>query len=108
MLTLISSLLAFLSGGLPSILGCLQERSDKNHEMDMAKLQTERELQLAEKGFVAQAKIEEIKLDQIEVETQLQIAFELQMINPETYNSAIELAQEIGRMIYALKSKLTT
>ncbi len=43
-----------------------------------------------------------------EIETQLQIAFELQMINTETYNSTIELAQEIGRMIYALKSKLTT
>lgn len=41
-----------------------------------------------------------------EVETQLQIAFELQMINSETFNLAIDLAQEIDRMIYSLKSKL--
>ena len=43
-----------------------------------------------------------------EIETQLQIAFELQMINKETFSSAIELANEINRMIYALKSKLIT
>lgn len=72
MLTLLSSLLSFLSGGLPSILGFFQDKSDKKHEMDMARLQTERELQMAEKGFIAQQKIEEIKLDQIEIETQAQ------------------------------------
>jgi four helix bundle protein len=43
-----------------------------------------------------------------EIETQLQIAFELQMINKETFSAAIELANEINRMIYALKSKLIT
>jgi hypothetical protein len=72
MLTLLSSLLSFLSGGLPSILGFFQDKSDKNHEMAMARLQTERELQMAEKGFIAQQKVEEIKLDQIEIETQAQ------------------------------------
>lgn len=72
MLTLLSSLLSFLSGGLPSILGFFQDKSDKKHEMDMARLQTERELQMAEKGFIAQQKVEEIKLDQIELETQAQ------------------------------------
>jgi hypothetical protein len=72
MLTLISSLLSFLSGGLPSILGFFQDKSDKNHEMAMARLQTERELQMAEKGFVAQAKIEEIHLEQSQVEAQAQ------------------------------------
>jgi hypothetical protein len=72
MLTLISSLLSFLSGGLPSILGFFQDRADKSHEMSMARLQTERELQMAEKGFVAQAKVEEIHLEQAEVEAQAQ------------------------------------
>jgi len=72
MLTLVSSLLSFLSGGLPSILGFFQDKSDKSHEMAMARLQTERELQMAEKGFVAQAKIEEIHLEQSQVEAQAQ------------------------------------
>jgi hypothetical protein len=72
MLTLVSSLLSFLSGGLPSILGFFQDKSDKKHEMAMAQLQTERELQMAEKGFVAQTKIEEIHLEQSQVEAQAQ------------------------------------
>jgi hypothetical protein len=72
MLTLISSLLSFFSGGLPNILSFFQDKSDKKHEMDMAKLQTERELQMAERGFIAQAKVEEIKLEQTQVEAQAQ------------------------------------
>jgi hypothetical protein len=72
MLTLISSLLSFFSGGLPNILNFFQDRSDKKHEIDMAKLQTERELQMAERGFIAQAKVEEIKLEQTQVEAQAQ------------------------------------
>ena len=72
MLTLISSLLSFFSGGLPNILNFFQDRSDKKHEIDMAKLQTERELQMAERGYIAQAKVEEIKLEQTQVEAQAQ------------------------------------
>lgn len=97
MLTLVSSLLSFLSGGLPSILGFFQDRADKKHEMDMAKLQTERELQLAEKGFVAQAKIEEIKLDQIEVETQLQ---ERQAL----YQHDIEISKGASRWVINIRA----
>jgi hypothetical protein len=45
------------------------DRNDKAHEMDMAKLQTERELQMAEKGYIAQAKVEEIHTEQISIQT---------------------------------------
>ena len=38
----------------------------------MARLQTERELQMAERGFIAQAKVEEIRLEQTQVEAQVQ------------------------------------
>jgi hypothetical protein len=55
--------------GTPKILEFFQDRSDKKHEMDMARLQTERELQMMAAGFAAQAKIEEIKTDQIEMQT---------------------------------------
>jgi hypothetical protein len=72
MLTLLSSLLSFLSGGLPSILGFFQDKSDKKHEMEMARLQTERELQMAEKGFIAQQKVEEIHLQQEEIRAEAQ------------------------------------
>jgi hypothetical protein len=69
MLTLLSTLISFLAGGVPKLLDFFQDKSDKAHEMDMAKLQTERELQLAERGFIAQAKVEEIKTEQIVIQT---------------------------------------
>ena len=72
MLTLISSLLSFFSGGLPNILSFFQDRSDKKHEIEMARMQNERELQMAERGFIAQAKVEEIHLEQSRVEAQAQ------------------------------------
>ena len=72
MITLFTTLISFLSGGLPNLLGFFQDKSDKKHEMEMARLQTERELQMMEKGFQAQAHVEEIKTQQIEMQTQAQ------------------------------------
>ena len=72
MLTLLSSLLSFLMSGLPSILGVFNDRADKRHEKEMALLQIERELKMLEAGFAAQAKIEEIRTDQIEMQTKAQ------------------------------------
>jgi len=69
MLTLLSTLISFLAGGVPKLLDFFQDKSDKAHEMNMAKLQTERELQLAERGFIAQAHIEDIKTEQIMIQT---------------------------------------
>ena len=70
MLTLISTALSFLMGGLPKLLNFFQDRSDKAHEIELAKMQTERELQMLERGYIAQARIEEIRTDQIQMETQ--------------------------------------
>jgi hypothetical protein len=72
MITLFTTLISFLSGGLPSLLGFFQDKSDKKHELAMAAMQTERELQMAERGFAAQAHVEEIKTQQIEMQTQAQ------------------------------------
>lgn len=68
MLTLLSTLLGFFSSGLPKVLDFFQDRSDKRHELELARLQTERELQMAERGFLAQQKVEEIKLEQVQTE----------------------------------------
>jgi len=70
MLTLLSTLVSFLMGGLPKILEVFQDRQDKSHEIKLAQMQIERELQLAAAGFVAQQRIEEIKLDEIRTQTQ--------------------------------------
>lgn len=69
MMTLVSTFLSFLAGGLPKILAIFQDRQDKKHELALVAAQKERELALAERGFLAQAKVEEIKLEQIQTET---------------------------------------
>jgi hypothetical protein len=69
MLTLLSTLISFLMSGTPKILEFFQDRNDKKHELELARMQTERELQMLERGYAAQAKIEEIKTEQVQLET---------------------------------------
>ncbi len=69
MLTLLSTFISFLMGGLPKILDFFQDRQDKSHELNLARLQIDRELQLAAAGFAAQQQIEAIKLDEIKTQT---------------------------------------
>ena len=76
MLSLISSVLGFAAGGVPKLLDnvftMVQDKGDKKHELAMMAMQRERELALAKEGFVAQAKVEEIKTEQIAMQTQTQ------------------------------------
>ena len=69
MMTMISTFLSFLAGGLPKILSIFQDRQDKKHELALVAAQKERELALAERGLIAQARVEEIKLEQIQTQT---------------------------------------
>jgi len=69
MLSLIASVFGFLSSGLPKVLEFFQDRADKAHELKLASMQTERELALAAQGFAAQAKIEEIRTEQVALQT---------------------------------------
>jgi len=69
MLSLISSAVGFLASGLPQILNFFQDKADKAQELKLAQMQTERELALAERGFIAQQKVEEIRTDQIALQT---------------------------------------
>ena len=73
MLSLISTIGGLLVSGLPSLLGFFQDKSDKKHELELAQMQTERELQMMERGFLAQAKMEEIRTDQVEMQTAAQM-----------------------------------
>ena len=69
MLSILSGLLGIGSSALPSILQFFQQKGDQKHEMEMAKMQTERELQMAQAGFKSQEKIEEIRADEISMQT---------------------------------------
>ena len=68
-MTMVSTFLSFLAGGLPKILQIFQDRQDKKHELALVAAQKERELALAERGFIAQARVEEIKLEQVQVQS---------------------------------------
>lgn len=73
MLSLLSTTLSFLMGGLPKLFDFFQDRSDKSHELELARMQTEREMQMLERGYAAQARIEEIRTDQVEMQTNAQV-----------------------------------
>ena len=72
MLSILSGLLGIGSSALPSLLQFFQQKGDQKHEIAMAKMQTERELAMAEKGFASQEKIEEIRADEISMQTYAQ------------------------------------
>lgn len=69
MLSLLSTIGGLLVSGLPKLLEFFQNKSDQKHELALAQLQNERELALAAQGFAAQARIEEIRTDQVQMET---------------------------------------
>jgi len=73
MLTLFSSLISFLMGGLPKILEFVQDRADKKHELALAAMQTERELTLKKAGLEAQERIEHIQTEQIQITADVQM-----------------------------------
>jgi hypothetical protein len=64
--------MGFAAGGLPKVLDFVQDRGDKKHELALMAANREREIALAKEGFIAQARVEEIKTDQIAMQTQAQ------------------------------------
>jgi hypothetical protein len=54
------------------LLDIWQSKGDQKHELALMAAQRERELALAKEGFIAQAAVEEIKTEQIAMQTQAQ------------------------------------
>jgi hypothetical protein len=69
MLSLISTLGGLLISGLPKLLEYFQNKADQKHELALAAVQTERELALAAAGFAAQMRVEEIRTEQVAMQT---------------------------------------
>ena len=70
MLSLISTLGGLLLSGLPELLKIFQSKNDQKHEAELARIQTERELALAAQGFASQAKVEEVRTDQVSIQAE--------------------------------------
>ena len=69
MFTLLTTLVSFLAGGLPKLMDFFQDKSDKKHELDLVKMQTEREMLMLKEGYIAQAKVEEIRTEKIAIQS---------------------------------------
>ena len=70
MFSLLGSLLGFTTSALPSVLNFFQQKSDQKHEREMAQLQIDRELALADKNLASQERQEAIKLEEIQTQSQ--------------------------------------
>jgi len=68
MISLFSTLGGLLISMFPKLMELFQSRNDQKHEAELARIQTERELALAAAGFAAQAKIEEVRTDQVSIQ----------------------------------------
>jgi adenosylmethionine-8-amino-7-oxononanoate aminotransferase len=73
MLSLISTLGGLLISGLPKLLDFFQDKQDKQHELALARMQGEIQAQMMKEGFLAQQRIEEIRTDQISMQTDAQM-----------------------------------
>jgi hypothetical protein len=69
MMTLISTSLSFLMGGLPKLLDFFQDKSDKKHELHLAEMQMDQQIRMLTMGHKSQEHIEEIRTQQIEIQT---------------------------------------
>lgn len=73
MLSLFSTLGGLLISGLPKLLDFFQNKDDQRHELALARVQVELQLQMAAAGFAAQERMEEIRTDQIAMQTDAQM-----------------------------------
>lgn len=73
MFTLLTTIVSFLVGNTPKILDFFQNRNDQKHEVAMAQLQMTQQLELQKAGFVAQKDLEEIRLDELKLQTDADI-----------------------------------
>jgi len=104
MLTLFSSLISFLMGGLPRILEFFQDRSDKQHELALAAMQTERELALKKAGLEAQERIEHIQTEQIQINAEVTNAQTAMQERQALYAHDIALGQGASTWVVNMRA----
>jgi len=73
MLSLFSTLGGLLISGLPKLLEFFQNKADQKHELALANIQVQMQLQMMAQGFAAQERIEEIRTDQIAMQSEAQM-----------------------------------
>ena len=59
--------------GLPKLLEYFQNKADQKHELALAAVQKERDLAMAAAGFAAQMRVEEIRTEQVAMQSEAQM-----------------------------------
>lgn len=88
MMTILSTVISFLIGGVPKLMDMFQDSKDKKHELELARMQTEREMQMLERGYAAQAKVEEIRTEQVQINADMQTHMALLQHDTESAKGA--------------------
>jgi len=99
MLTLLSTVLSFLMGGLPKLLSFFQDRADKKHEILLAQMQMDQQMKMQMAGFASQEKIEAIHTEQIQIQADVQ---ERQAL----YQHDIEIGKGASQWVINLRSSV--
>jgi hypothetical protein len=99
MMTLISTALSFLMGGLPKLLDFFQDKSDKKHELQLAEMQMDQQIRMLTMGHKSQEHIEEIRTQQIEIQTAGQERIAL-------YQHDIEIGKGASQWIIDLRASV--
>ena len=73
MLSLFSTLGGLLISGLPKLLEFFQNKADQKHELALANIQVQMQLQMMAQGFAAQERMEEIRTDQVAMQAEAQM-----------------------------------
>ena len=104
MLTLLSTLISFLMGGLPKILDLFQDRADKKHELALAQMQMERELELRKAGLETQERIAHIQTDQLQIQADVSMAQANLQERQALYAHDIEISKGASQWVINLRA----
>ena len=99
MMTIISTVISFLMGGVPKLLDMFQDSKDKKHELTLAQMQNEREMALMAAGYAAQAKVEEIRTEQVQINADMQTHMALLQHDTESAKGASQWVIDARAMV---------
>jgi hypothetical protein len=86
-------------GGLPKLLDFFQDKSDKKHELQLAEMQMDQQIRMLTMGHKSQEHIEEIRTQQIEIQTAGQERLAL-------YQHDIEIGKGASQWIIDLRASV--
>lgn len=104
MFTLLTTIVSFLSGGVPRLLDFFQDRSDKKHELALAQMQIEREMALKKAGLEAEERIAHIQTEQVQINAEVSTAQIAVTERKSLYDHDISIGQGASQWVINLRA----